>query len=167
MILPQRKSIRLKAFDYSSAGYYFITICTKNKHHVFGRIQNSSLVLNEFGRIAEENLRHISDHVLNVRPDKYVIMPNHIHMIMIVLRNENEGSHPPTTISQRAKQSVPKVVQQYKASVSRNFGRIDLWQSGYYDHVVRDELDYLRIWEYIDDNPRKWEMDEYYSQLQQ
>ena len=82
--LPVRKSVRLKGYDYSSAGYYFITICVKDGHEMFGKIDNGQIKPTEYGIIAERNLINIPLHIKNVLADKYVVMPNHVHLIIIV-----------------------------------------------------------------------------------
>jgi REP element-mobilizing transposase RayT len=79
--LPQRKNIRLKGYDYSKEGYYFITICTKNRLNLFGSIFNGEMYLNDYGKIAENELLNISSHYDKIQIDKFVVMPNHIHMI--------------------------------------------------------------------------------------
>ena len=163
MILPQRKSIRLTEFNYSSAGCYFITICTTKRISVFGNIRNGSIFRNGYGNIAYANLVSIPKHVSNILVDTSIVMPNHIHMILRILDISRPESIQVNSISQRSKQIIPKTIQFYKSSVTRMTHFSNLWQRGYYDHVIRDEADYLRIWEYIDQNPIKWEMDEYFA----
>ena len=143
--LPQRKQARLKAFDYSSNGYYFITICTKDKKCILSEIEprpdgSVSHQLTQYGRIVESFLATISG------IDHYVIMPNHVHMI---IHKTND-------------QPISSDVRSFKILVSKSIGA-SIWQRSFYDHIIRNEADYLIKWKYIDDNPAKWADDDYYS----
>ena len=160
--LPKRKSIRLKDYDYSHAGYYFITICVHNKRSMFGKVVNGIMELNGNGKIAENNIAEIPVHIKDTMIDKFVVMPNHIHMILIVLPNDT-GTPNLASPQMKSKQIVPKAIQQFKASVSRQTNIIGLWQSKYYDHIIRNDAEYREIWEYIDTNPLKWQEDKYYN----
>ena len=95
--LPNRKNIRLKEYDYSSEGYYFITICTRNKHCIFGDVINEHVVLNEYGEIAENEIEEIATHYNNVEIVNYVVMPNHIHMVVVI--NPTERINPAERIN--------------------------------------------------------------------
>ena len=157
MALPRRKPNRLPNYDYSQAGYYFITLCTKDKQPLFwqpsvgatyGRPLHSDL-----GRIAEDTLSRLDAVYPYVRVDKWVVMPNHIHLIL-VLGADADG--PPQVAP-----TVSRVMKQFKGAVSKRAG-IPLWQKSFHDHVIRGEADYRRIWNYIDANPRKWREDCYY-----
>ena len=145
---PQRKSPRIRNYDYKTPGYYFVTICTHQKRCIFGGPER----LGALGIIAEEGITQIQTHFRDVRVDKYVVMPNHVHMIIVL----EEGAS-----------SLSTVVGSYKSYVT---GRIrkgsnngPIWQTSFHDHVIRDEKGYLRIWNYIDGNPSKWEEDCFYS----
>lgn len=142
---PIRKSPRLKGFDYGDYHYNFVTICTKEKCCHFGTLNRLSAV----GEIARVCLLNISDHFPDVKLDKWVIMPNHIHAILAV-----NGS------------PLPTVVGAYKSAVTKIIHRsgqtMELWQASFYDHVIRNQADYERIWTYIDTNPTKWEQDCFY-----
>ena len=143
--LPKRKSPRIRGYDYGTPNYYFITICTHDKKCIFGNVCN----LNEFGRIAEECINLVPERFPGIRIDKYVIMPNHVHAIVIV---EN---HAVTDIS--------TVIGQYKMSVTKRIREmcknLDVWQRSYHDHIIRNQKGYETIWEYIQNNPQKWEED--------
>ncbi len=167
--LPHRQNIRLKGFDYSSKGIYFITICVKDKHELLGSIDVGAIInrpqqsemnvnrviLSEYGMITDCAIRAIPIHYSNVVVDKYVIMPNHIHMLLHVNDLESAGRLiiAPTSMS--------VVIQQLKRQISKQMG-FSMWQKSYHDHIVRDEIDYLRISRYIDENPQKWLEDMYY-----
>ena len=142
---PQRKWARIKNYDYSDSGYYFITICTKDRKCFLSNLMPDadggvSLLLTEYGKAAETYIRSISG------IDKYVIMPNHIHMIIY------KTNHKP----------ISSDVRSFKGLVTKKIGK-SIWQDYYYDHVIRDESDYQIKWKYIDENPMKWAEDEYYS----
>lgn len=159
---PKRKPLRLQGWDYSGAGYYFITACTKERRCLLssvGRgILDASLVeLTEYGKLVEETLSFLDTHSEYIRIDKHVIMPNHIHLILDVDGDGASGKPRPTD------GLVPKFMSSMKRYTNKKAGQ-DLWQTSYYDHIIRSEADYLRIWNYIDTNPAKWPEDEYYHQ---
>lgn len=144
---PQRKHPRLKKYDYSSPGYYFVTICTHGKSCLFGLAPH----LTDYGRIAREGLQYIPKHFPGVRLDKYVVMPNHIHAI-VILPPGNSG--------------LSTLIGAYKSYVTRRIHEdspdIRVWQESFHDHVIRDQRGYEKIWLYIDTNPLKWEDDCFY-----
>ena len=143
---PIRKWVRLKEYDYSSDGAYFVTICTLQKKHILSSItlrdvhEAPELKLTEIGKIAESYIKTIPG------IDKYVIMPNHIHLIII----KNNGK------------PLANDIRSFKGLTTKKVG-YPIWQDYYYDHVIRDEEDYRIKWKYIDDNPAKWTSDEYYG----
>ncbi|MCQ2441006.1 MAG: transposase [Clostridia bacterium] len=147
MVLLNRKANRLKNFDYSTDGYYFITICTNNKQKLLCDIvgDDAHIVPTKYGKIVEK-------YILSIKGiDKYVVMPNHIHLI---IKNENGtmwASSP--TVSQK--------IKSFKILTTKSIGK-SIFQRSFYDHIIRDENDYLRIWEYIENNPLKWSEDKYY-----
>ena len=161
--LTARKNIRLQGYDYSRKGCYFITVCVKDKYEMFGVIAGGKMSLSEYGRIAERNLGDISAHIQGVYVNKFVVMPNHIHMILVVDAAAREN----TVVSTRAKskQTVSKTIQQYKASVSRESGICGLWQPRFHDHIIHGEDEYKAIWRYIDENPANWAGDKYCTTL--
>ena len=164
MNLPKRKSTRLKGYDYRTPGAYFITICTSQKEHLFGEITNSKMHLNDLGEIVNREIKKIEKHYHNICIDKYVIMPNHIHMIIEII--ETEGINPFPTENY----DIPNVIGKFKAGVTRIVGNAfmhsvkkSIWQSSYHDHIIRGEKDYQKIWEYIDTNVIRWEKDCFYN----
>ncbi|MBQ3593697.1 MAG: transposase [Clostridia bacterium] len=170
MTLPKRKPTRLREYDYSSPGAYFITICTYRKLHLFGKIKNGKMQLNDLGKIIDEEIVKIESHYTNVLIDKYQIMPNHIHMLVAIVQTERINPFP--TI----KYDIPNIIGKFKAGVTRRavgdafmhpeFARSkNIWQRSYHDHIIRDENDYREIWEYIDTNVYKWEEDCFYNNL--
>ncbi|MBQ4550080.1 MAG: transposase [Oscillospiraceae bacterium] len=148
--LPQRKPTRIPGYDYSRINYYFITICTHEKRCLFyerGR-------MNQMGLIAQSCMQEIPQHFRGCKVDKFVIMPNHVHVILVI---DEAAASPVTTI-----------IGQYKASVSRLIHRIDpslnIWQRTFHDHVIRTQRRYEEIWSYIDTNPLRWREDCFYSE---
>lgn len=156
MEYPNRKLPRLKGYDYSSPRYYFATICTHEKRHIFGKCNK----LNHFGNIAKTQMEAIAGHYEHVFVDKYVIMPNHIHAIIVIEAYSAERSRPFPTLS--------TIIGQYKSGVARTIHAtapdMIVWQKSFHDHVIRNEHDYLNIWQYIDTNPLTWETDCFYTE---
>lgn len=156
--LPQRKNIRLKKYDYSEAGYYFITICTKDKKSLFWNVgatfgrQFMKPQLSNIGEIINGEMNKVDSIYENVEINKYVIMPNHIHMI-IVLHPETGPAKLVPTIS--------RIIQQFKGSITKQVG-FPLWQKSFYDHIIRNQQEYEKVYEYIETNPLKWKEDKYY-----
>ncbi len=166
--METRKKIRLENFDYSADGYYFITICTANKQKILGTIvypltsQNSfnnqvgacitrpKVELSNYGKIVNAAIKNIPEKYDGVFIDKYVIMPNHVHLIIEI--ESGRAMHAPT---------ISNIIGQMKSFVTKQSG-IHIWQKSFYDHIIRDKNDYLKIWNYIDTNPEKWAEDKYY-----
>ena len=162
---PQRKKQRLFDFDYASERYYFVTICTKDRQPFLSKIvgnggpsaagfdRSVKLLYSRAGKACVQHLRNIPIHFPDVTVDKFVVMPNHIHLIIVIGCAENpERTNPFPTLS--------TVIGQYKAGVSKELG-VSIWQKSFYDHIIRGKEDYREIWEYIEQNPLKWAQDEY------
>ena len=163
--LPKRKSTRLKNFDYSSSGAYFITICTKNRRRNLSRIvgvdalgdpQNVELL--PHGMVADKYIKQMNGFYENITVDQYVIMPNHIHLILAV----REGGSPRTSTPTKQTTSVSHFVSTFKRFCNKEYGR-NIWQRGFYDHIIRGREDYEEIVKYIYENPIRWYYDELYS----
>lgn len=155
--LPQRKSPRLKGYDYSQSGAYFVTICTHNRQHIFGTITDQQMHPAAAGEWATSCWVAIPDHYPDVELDAFVIMPNHVHGIL-VLTGENSRF---TTL-------LGRVVNAYKGAVTarlRDQGLIEgvIWQFRYHDHIIRDEAGLNHIRTYIEHNPALWSEDSLYS----
>ena len=163
MNLPKRKPTRLKGYDYSTSGAYFITICTHNRECILGEIVGQGLApaetdLSQYGKIARDQLLDLENRYKSVKIDKYVIMPNHIHVILIT--DNTAGASPCPTISD--------IVCSFKSLTTRICNKSDnktqkIFQTSFHDHIIRGEKDYQKIWEYIDTNPLKWELDCFYN----
>ena len=148
MTYYSRKPTRIPKFDYSCPNYYFLTICTHNRRCLFGNGKE----LYTLGKMVENHICNLGHHFEKVCVDKYVVMPNHIHMILVL----QEGN----TVQ------LPQIVAQFKSGVSREAGkgipRIQVWQRSFHDHVIRDQKAYEKIWNYIECNPLSWEKDCFY-----
>ena len=151
MDLPKRKPTRLKGYDYSQNGYYFVTICTHNKKCILSNIvgDDAHIVPSKYGIIVEKYISNI------VGIDKYVIMPNHIHLI---IKNDNG-----TMWASSPTQSISQQVKSFKTLVTKEIG-YKIFQRSFHDHIIRGEKDYLKIWNYIDTNPLKWREDCFYCE---
>ena len=165
----ERKHIRLKDWDYSSEGVYFLTICCRERQPFFGKIINNEMICSEIGSIASQYWLEIPQHFPHVRLDDFVIMPNHIHGILILdylmvgtrhgvsLQHANQFSRP-------LKNSVSVIINQYKSSVKRwctKNGFIHFtWQSRFYDQILHNEDSVARVRDYIFNNPKNWNSDE-------
>ena len=164
--LPIRKHPRLKGYAYSKNGAYFITICVKDKHNLLGTVVGRDVFiaptvkLSEYGNVVDKHINKINSLGKGAVVDKYVIMPNHVHML-IMIENEIIGCISGAMKTSRPT-TIPNLLRSFKTMVSKEIG-VSLWQTSYHDHIIRDETDYLRIWQYIDENPMKWTEDKYYS----
>ena len=144
MELPQRKKIRVGEYDYSQCGAYFVTICTQNRRPILSNIvgDDSHIVPKRYGQIAKKYLKNAAE------IEKYVIMPDHIHML---IRLEEQGAEKRSPQASR----IASIVRSIKTLTTKEIGE-PIFQRSYYDHVIRNQRDYNEIWEYIENNPRKW-----------
>ncbi|MDY6846166.1 MAG: transposase [Chloroflexota bacterium] len=156
-----RKNIRLKDYDYSSAGYYFVTIVSNKRKNIFGNIIEGEIELNLLGMIVKKTWREIPQHFPYIEIDSYVVMPNHFHGIIII--NEVGARH--ASPLQTKSYPLGVVVGSFKSAVTKRIhgmGLMDqkrIWQRNYYEHIIRDEDDYQQIVDYIASNPFNWEND--------
>jgi len=151
--LPARKRIRLEDFDYSTEGAYFITVCTANRENLFWSAVGADIIrpenvpLSSIGNIAERGICQIHMHYKSAVVDKYCIMPDHIHMILRITDHADGRIASAPTVS--------TVVGSMKRWVSRQVGK-PIWQKSFYEHGIRNQRDYNEIWEYIENNPKKY-----------
>lgn len=164
------ESARLKGWDYSSPGYYFITICTKNMECLFGNIINEKIVLSEMGKIAEQYWREIPVHFNDIILDEFVVMPNHIHGIISIVQTPNPTVQTPNPIVKTPNLGVSAnigiIINQYKRictiRIRTSNPGIMVWQPRFHDHIIRDENELKRIRQYIINNPVNWKKDDNY-----
>ena len=159
---PQRKRLRLPEYDYAQPGYYFITVCTRERKQevlcsiepAVGAIINRPprISLTPLGRIVNETIRAIPDHYPGILVDQFIIMPDHVHLILSFRNIGPDGRQiaAPTPLS--------KIIQQMKRIASKQAG-VPLWQKGFYDHVIRNDVDLANDRQYIRNNPLKWLQD--------
>lgn len=174
------KSARLAGYDYRNEGLYYVTICTKHRAHFFGECENGIMLLNDLGKMAEDIWLAIPSHFSNVSLDEFVIMPNHIHGIIIIDKKiEIERSSVETynytslqmpknphfqNLSAPAK-SLSTIIRAFKTVVTTESRKINpnfAWQPRFYDHIIRDAQSFTNIQNYIINNPTNWINDEYY-----
>jgi REP element-mobilizing transposase RayT len=176
MDLPIRKQLRLPDYDYSSPGAYFVTICTRDRRCILsevtvgdGVLDVPNVRLSPYGEILEETLREIEKTYSWLSLDRYVIMPNHIHLLLCIGGNGPSGTPAPTNADDGpsetptpTNETLPMLVSTFKRFTNRRCG-IQLWQRSYHEHVIRGEDDYRMIWDYIDTNPARWAEDRYFT----
>ena len=162
--MESRKNLRLKGFDYNQEGIYFITICTKDRVNFLGRVAVGGgvpdapfVLLSEYGKIVLEQIEEMTRVYSGIDIPKYVIMPNHIHLLISLNAGGPSGTPAPTNAR------IPALISVFKRFTNQKCG-ISLWQRSYHDHVIRDDTDYLMHWQYIDSNPAAWTEDEYFSE---
>ena len=159
---PKRKKGRLTGYDYSANGSYYITVCTRDKQHILGHSVGAGVLdapyvrLSKCGAMVRDTLLEMDAFYDDITIDHYVIMPNHVHFILSIC-GEGGPSRTPAPTNAR----LPAFLSAWKRLTNKKAG-FPIWQRGYYDHVIRNESDYLRIWQYMDENPVRWTEDEYY-----
>jgi len=167
-----RRSIRLKCYDYSLPGGYFITITTYKKEKKFGEITQNRMILNSFGNIAESVWLELPKHFPNLQLDEFIVMPNHLHGIIMLsnhlsnsegILEKNEPSHIVPTIGNIIGSYKSRVVHYCLNYIKQNNSEVilgSLWQRNYYERVIRDYDELNRVREYIVQNPSQWDKDE-------
>lgn len=144
------ESIRLKNWDYSKSGWYYVTICTKNRERIFGNILNKQMILNKKGEIARNCWDDLVNHYFNIKLDEYIIMPNHVHGIIAITNPVSAKQH-----------SLSEIIRGFKTFSARKINKlynrsgIPLWQPRFYEHIIRTNNDLSRIRKYIRNNPNK------------
>ncbi|MBN1541561.1 transposase [candidate division KSB1 bacterium] len=177
--IHHRRSIRLKGYDYSQAGAYFVTICTHNHECIFGEIIHGQMALNDAGRVVQTVWVDLPNHYPNIELDEYVVMPNHVHgIIVIVVGPDFKPAHvvgagfkpAPTTTrpdfkpAPTTRHGLPEIVRACKTFSARRINQMrgmpgaKLWQRNYYEHIIRNENELNRIRKYIINNPMKWDL---------
>jgi REP element-mobilizing transposase RayT len=163
-----RKSNRLKGYDYTNPGYYFITICVADRYNLFGKIRKGQINLNKYGKVAEEEWLQTEILRNNVKLDEFVIMPNHVHGIIELIETSRDTARRVPAGEQfgkPVKRSIPTIVRSYKSAVTKAVNELHnrsgdkVWQKNYYDHIIRNSEELNRIRKYIMNNPKNWEYD--------
>lgn len=152
-----RRSIRFHGYDYTQPGYYFITICTKNRENLFGKSDNDSIVLNEYGAIVHDRWKGIPAHFPLVRADDFVVMPDHIHGILVIEESSNLPRQ--EKFGKPVAGSIPTIVRSFKSAVTRQINILRgtpgcvVWQRNYFEKIIYDDASLSSIREYIRNNP--------------
>jgi putative transposase len=158
---PQRHSLRLPDYNYVWQGAYFVTICTQDKQCLFGTIIESSMILNPYGELIKSCWEDLQLHYPEISNEIFMVMPNHVHGIIVIQGSGRAGSKPAPT----RQQPLSEIVRAFKTYSSRRINErrnsqgTPVWQRGYYEHVIRNDEEYYQIGEYILFNPAKWETD--------
>ena len=188
--IHHRRSIRLKGYDYSQAGLYFITICCQDRVCRLGKIENGVMICNELGEIAYREWMKTAELRPQIELDAFMVMPNHIHGILKINEMNMDTLHSPNNMGDNMgdntgecnspnntgecnsplrspSNTIGAIIRGYKSSVTKQFGLMGfdekLWQRNYYEHIIRDEQSYQIISEYIINNPKKWADDKFYK----
>ena len=185
--LPKRKNTRLTDFDYNTEGVYFITVCTQDRRNILSRVitpqnrknvgvgvpddpqknnhvyLNATIELFSKGIIADKYIKQLNEFYEDISVENYVIMPNHVHLLLWVKPEDNENGTsrtPSPTNTQNSK--VSRFISTFKRFCNKEYGE-NIWQRGFYDHVIRNQEDYEKHIDYICNNPVCWEFDKLYS----
>ncbi|NES85549.1 MAG: transposase [Moorea sp. SIO2B7] len=154
--IHNRRSIRLKGYDYKQAGAYFVTIVCKHREHLFGNIIDSTMQFNQYGEIVDLHWHNLLKYHQHLQLDTFIIMPNHLHGILILTDDSRI----------KKRHGLPEIIRGFKTFSARHINRIrrlkyvSVWQRGYYEHIIRNEQSLRAIREYIVNNPLSWEKDE-------
>ena len=173
--IHHRRSIRLKGYDYSQAGLYYVTICCQDKIYRFGKIDEGKMILNENGQIVQTVWDELPQHYNHVELGEFVIMPNHIHGIIIINANVGAGLKPAPT-GTTTNHGLPEIVRALKTfsarKINANVGAglkpapthgEKIWQRNYWEHIIRNEKSHQRIANYIINNPMNWNKDKFHA----
>lgn len=175
---PRRKNIRLQGYDYAAEGAYFVTVVTRDRQPLFGRVVDGEMVLNDFGRIVTDEWERSGAIRAEIELDEYVVMPNHFHAIVNIFESNGTGDRPADRTGDRPSdrtgdrpvaptngprpRSLGALIAGFKSSVTvrinamRNTPGIPVWQRNYYDHIIRSDREYEEIAAYIANNPANW-----------
>jgi len=168
------KTARLSKWDYSSPGYYFITICTFYRENFFGYVKNNNIIMSTIGKIIKQHWQNLPKFYSNIKLDEYVIMPNHFHGIVNIVEtihelslqnNININNNQQLLRINRRKMLLPKMIGRFKMQTSKEINKLrdmsgrSIWQSRYYDRIVRNDIELNAIRQYIKNNPKNWETD--------
>ena len=181
------KSARLEGYDYTKAGLYFITICTQNRKHYFGNVSGNKIQLSNIGVLVDVFWHEIKNYTKNIELHQFTVMPNHIHGILEILDNDDRdvacnvstcnvstrNVSTDATVNEKKRQmseispksgSVSRIIGSYKSAVSKHAHRLGYefeWQERFYDHIIRNKNDYIRISNYIENNLANWDNDKF------
>ena len=165
--MKKRKTIRLNGEHYNRAGAYFLTICTQNRRCILSRVVGTGVLdgpkieLLPYGKIAEKYMKQLDEFYNDIQVKSYVIMPNHIHLLLFLKPNENGPSGTPVPTVQNS--VVSRFISTFKRFCNKEYGE-NIWQYRSYDHIIRNHEDYEAHLKYIYENPMRWADDELYAE---
>ena len=168
--MPIRKPLRMSHYDYNTPGAYFLTFCTHNRKHFLSHIvranaESPESQLTTSGKIVHTVMQNIPAH-LHVTIDRYVIMPNHVHLIAVI--TEQDVMREIRESPQQGRSIMSKLIGYIKMNASKairqHYDDVAVWQRGYHDHVIRNQGDYVALAQYIQTNPLRWELDQLYTE---
>jgi putative transposase len=170
---PNRESTRLRSYDYSRPGAYFVTICAQDKTALFGVVDGQGMRRNRIGEIVAQAWRDLPKHFEHVRLDEFIVMPNHVHGILVIerkddMKNSDKACLVPTKrFGHPGAGSLSTIIGSFKAKATREIRRIcpamaAVWQSRFMEHIIRDDEDLYNHRRYIRENPTKWHLDKEY-----
>ncbi len=168
--LPTRKPTRLKDYDYSTPGAYFITICTKDRQNIFwdgnidltefywsavgaNCVRPQKLPLSKTGKTVMQELEVWNNTYPNVSLHSFVVMPNHLHIMLVITGTKDGRTQFAPTVN--------RMVKQFKGAITKSIGK-QIWQKSFFEHIIRNQYDYDVRSKYIEENPIRWQCDEYY-----
>ncbi len=160
-----RRSVRLKEYDYSQPGAYFVTICSWLRGFIFGEIINGKMELNEYGMVLEREWLHINNGRRNIDLDQFVVMPNHMHGILKINHKDLLQYAPVDNASRLPSQTIGSMIRRYKSfttrqiNIIRNTPGMPVWQRNYFEHIIGNEIEMHNIRGYIRNNPVRWAFD--------
>ena len=164
-----RRSIRLPQYDYTQSGAYTVTICTEDRALLFGQIVDGEVRLNNYGEAVHDCWRQMPDHNHLVELDAFVVMPNHIHGIIVLGQHPRDGGTacraPTEGFGTPVTGSLPTILRSFKSAATRRINQLRgtpggrVWQRGYYERVIRNERELSAVRRYVVENPLKWELD--------
>ena len=165
----------MKNWNYNSNAVYHITICVQDRHEMLGKVvgrdapgapsstenttNTPSIELSEYGKIVFDEIEETKSHYPDITVDNFIVMPNHIHILIRINREDGapRASRPTTAL-------IPRIITVLKRKTNKAYG-FNMWQDSYHDHIIRDEAEYQRIWQYVESNPERWEQDEYNNKI--
>jgi len=162
-----RRSIRLTGYNYSRAGAYFVTICTRERACLFGQVIDGTMRLNGTGRMVEREWERTATVRPDIEIDTFVVMPNHFHGIIVIRPGRGTLQRAPTTerFGKPTSNTIPTIIRLFKSTTTKQINEarrapgVPVWQRNYYEHVIRNEQSLSRVRQYIADNPGQWETD--------
>ena len=166
---PQRKSPRLQGYDYTQNGAYFITICAYKRQHLFGAISDDEMGLNTLGCIAQTCWEELPMHFAKAELDAFVIMPNHVHGILVIIDETKRNKYRFEQFSNPIAQSLSTMIRSYKSAVTKQINQLlmtdntPVWQGRFHDHIIRSERSLNVLREYVANNPARWSVDRFYN----